>query len=209
MEIAPRPRPPAGSGTARSGSCAAGPDVDHPPGRTLSTSRLRLRPHDLQDLEDCVALWTDPDVVRHIGGKPSTREEVWQRVQRYAGHWALQGFGFWTIRDAIAGTFIGEIGLADFKRDLTPTFGSTPECGWALLPSAQGNGFGAEALAAVLAWSDTNLASDRTVCLIDAENERSVRLALRCGFQQFATGEYKGSQPLLFERFKIEPKCDT
>jgi RimJ/RimL family protein N-acetyltransferase len=43
----------------------------------LETNRLRLRGHRLEDFEDCFALWSDPDVVRYIGGKPLGRKSVW------------------------------------------------------------------------------------------------------------------------------------
>lgn len=170
----------------------------------IATPRLRLTPHTLDDLEDCVGLWTDPDVVRHIGGRAFTREEVWQRLQRYVGHWSLLGFGFWTIRDAAGDAFLGEIGLADFKRDMTPSFGDTPECGWALSPSAQGRGLAAEALGAVLAWADRTLPSDRTVCLIDPDNERSIRLAARQGYVRFGSVDYKGAVSSVYERARAD-----
>ena len=59
----------------------------------LETPRLSLRGHRVEDLEDCAAMWGDPQVTRHIGGRPSTKEEVWSRLVRYVGHWALLGFG--------------------------------------------------------------------------------------------------------------------
>ena len=45
------------------------PDVTLPKGAipTLETERMRLRPHRLQDLDACVAMWADPVVTRHIG----------------------------------------------------------------------------------------------------------------------------------------------
>jgi RimJ/RimL family protein N-acetyltransferase len=170
------------------------------PGNVLTTPRLELRVHTLDDFEACVLLWSDPDVVRHIGGKPFTREEVWQRLLRYAGHWSLSNFGFWTIRDSATDEFLGEIGLADFKREMTPSFGTAPECGWALLPSAQGKGLAAEALGAALGWADANLAAPRIVCMIDLANTRSTRLARRFGFIEYGVADYRGAQSAVFER---------
>jgi len=169
-------------------------------GNEPRTARVKLRMHRVEDFEDCVRLWSDPDVVRHIGGKPSTREEVWQRLLRYAGHWSLLGFGFWAIRDSATDAFLGEIGLADFKRDMTPSFGSSPECGWALLPSAQGKGLAAEALGATLRWADAKLAAPRIVCMIDPANTRSMRLARRFGFNPNGMAVYRGAQSAVFER---------
>ena len=78
---------------------------------TVETTRLKLRAHTLADFPDSFAMWADPDVARFIGGKPSTKEESWQRFQRYPGHWALMGFGYWLIEEKATGRFAGEMGL--------------------------------------------------------------------------------------------------
>ena len=62
------------------------------------------------------------------------------------------GFGYWAIEEKATGDFIGEIGLADFQRDLDPPLGDGPEAGWALRVASHGKGYGEEALRAVLAW---------------------------------------------------------
>ena len=82
----------------------------HParPVPVIETERLILRGHVLEDSEASLALWTDPEVTRFIGGKPSTTEEVWPRLLRYAGHWSLLGFGYWAITEKATGRFVGE-----------------------------------------------------------------------------------------------------
>src|SRR4029077_6257721 len=61
----------------------------------IETERLKMRGHRLADLNDCAAMWADPIVTRHIGGRPFSEEETWARFLRYAGHWSLMGFGYW------------------------------------------------------------------------------------------------------------------
>lgn len=166
----------------------------------LETPRLRLRGHRLEDFADCSSLWTDPIVVRHITGKPSTREEVWARLIRYIGHWAALGYGFWVAHEKSSGRFVGELGFADFHRELeAPLEG--PESGWALASWAHGRGFATEALQAVVAWGDAHFAGQQTVCIIATENEASIRVAERCGYRRRA-GQvlYHGTPNLLFER---------
>src|SRR5580693_912249 len=87
---------------------------------TLESARLLFRVHTLADYADLAAMWADPDVTRHIGGRPFTAEESWQRLLRYAGHWQLVGYGFWMIVDKESGRYAGNIGFGDFKRDLEP-----------------------------------------------------------------------------------------
>jgi RimJ/RimL family protein N-acetyltransferase len=69
----------------------------------LTTSRLTLRPHTRDDFLESYAMWSDPEVIRYIGGKPFTREEVWARLLRYAGHWAMLGYGYWVVREKESG----------------------------------------------------------------------------------------------------------
>ena len=46
--------------------------------REFDTERLVLRVPTLDDFEESAAMWSDETVVRHIGGRPFTREESWQ-----------------------------------------------------------------------------------------------------------------------------------
>src|SRR6266852_5354978 len=98
----------------------------------VDTERLTLRGHRLEDFGECAAMWADPEVTRHIGGRPFSAEEVWTKLLRYVGHWSLMGFGYWVIREKASGRFVGEVGFADFKRDIEPSLVSAPEIGWAL-----------------------------------------------------------------------------
>lgn len=171
----------------------------------LDTARLTLRGHTLADFDACAAMWADPAVTRYIGGRPSTEEEVWARVLRYAGLWALLGFGYWVVRERGAGRFVGEVGFADFRRDLTPSLDGAPEVGWALATWAHGRGFATEAVRAALAWGDAHLlhggAAGRTVCLIHPEHVASIRVAEKCGYREAARTTYQGGATLIFERY--------
>ena len=166
----------------------------------METERLTLRRHRVTDLDDCVAMWADPRVTRHIGGRPFTAEEVWTKLLRYAGHWSLLGFGYWVVHENESGRFVGEVGFADFKRDLVPSLAGAPELGWVLAPSAHGRGLGTEAVKAALAWAQVHLDSPRTVCLIDPDNLPSLRVAEKCGYREWCRTTYKQTPVILFER---------
>lgn len=167
----------------------------------IETARLVLRGHQREDFDDCYGMWTDPGVTRFIGGKPSSREEVWSRLLRYVGHWRLQGYGYWVAREKGTDRFVGEIGFADFKRDLTPAFGDTPEMGWALSPGVHGQGYATEAVSGALAWADEHFAGGRTVCMIDPANAPSLRVAEKVGFSEFARTVYR-EPTILFQRYR-------
>jgi RimJ/RimL family protein N-acetyltransferase len=168
------------------------PDID--------TERLTMRCSRLEDFEDSHAMWGDPQVVQYITGKPSTPEETWFRLLRNVGHWQLLGFGYWVVREKSTGRFVGEVGLADFRRDITPSLGGAKEAGWVLSPWAHGKGFASEAVRAALRWAEAGFGPERVVCLIDPRNEASIKVAHRCGFREFARSTYKGEPSLMLER---------
>jgi RimJ/RimL family protein N-acetyltransferase len=168
---------------------------------TLETARLTLCGHRPSDLDDSLALWSDPEVVRYIGGKPAGREEVWARLLRYLGHWAVADYGFWQVRERATGRFVGEVGLADFKRDLEISFEGAPETGWVLAPWSHGRGYATEAMTAVLAWADASVHA-RTVCLINPGNSASLRVAAKCNYREFARADYKGAEVCILERHR-------
>lgn len=166
----------------------------------LETARLRLRGHREEDFADCCAMWADPIVTRHIGGNPFPAENVWSKLLRYVGHWALLGYGYWVIEERETGRFAGEAGFADFKRDITPSFDGMPEIGWALSAWAHGRGFATESVRAMVAWADGQFGDTPTVCMIDPENAPSIRVALKCGYREFDRTTYKGEPTILFRR---------
>ena len=168
--------------------------------RTITTARLVMRPPTRDDFEDSAMLWADPEIVRYIGGKPATREEAWARLTRNVGHWALQGFGVWTVRERDTGRYTGEVGLFDFKRNITPSLAGAQEMGWVLGNRAQGMGYATEAVRAAITWSQQKFPGARLVCMIDPGNAPSLRVAEKCGFTEYARTTYKESEVLLLER---------
>ena len=142
-------------------------------------------------------MWSDPGVTRFIGGEPAGEQRTWARLLAYVGHWALMGYGYWVIEQRDSGEFVGEIGLADFKRDIAPPMRDTPELGFALASRFHGRGYATECARAVLEWADSNLSARRTVCLIDPDNLASRRVVEKCGYEVFEQGTY-GGKPVLF-----------
>jgi RimJ/RimL family protein N-acetyltransferase len=166
----------------------------------LTTERLVLRPHRLDDFAHSAAMWADPNVTRHILEAPLSEEESWSRFLRYAGHWALLGFGYWVVEEKLSGNFVGEIGFADYKREIQPSLKGVPEIGWVLASHAHGKGYATEAVRAVSAWGDTHFGSTRTSCIIAPENAASVRVAEKCGYRELQTATYHGQPALMFVR---------
>jgi len=171
----------------------------------IETERLRLRRHRREDFAECAAMWADPVVTRYIGGKPLSEEEAWARVLRTVGHWAWMGFGYWVMEEKATGSFAGEMGFSDWKREIEPSLKGVPELGWVLTTRVHGKGYATEAVRAAIAWGDANIrtgdsALGRMVCIIHPEHVRSIRVAEKCGFKELQRTTYKGEPTILFAR---------
>jgi RimJ/RimL family protein N-acetyltransferase len=178
-------------------------DAAPPAGHTvplLETERLRLRAHRRGDYAALAAIWSDPVVVRFIGGTPSTPQEAWMRMLRYLGLWSLLGYGYWAIEEKSSGRFIGDIGYADFKRDIVPALDGMPELGWVIAPDVHGKGYASEALAAVLVWGQSHFGDHQAACIISPDNTASIRLATKMGFRLWRETTFHDEPTLIFTR---------
>ncbi|WP_425049544.1 GNAT family N-acetyltransferase [Psychromarinibacter sp. S121] len=157
---------------------------------TLDTPRLILRGHRPDDFAASAAMWADPAVVRFIQGTPQTAEQSWQRFLRYAGHWAMVGYGYWVAEAKADGRFVGEIGFADYRRDLSVDVTGIPEAGWVLATHAHGKGLATEAMQAALGWIDRRY--PRTFALFDPAHAASMHVARKLGFGAARDIAYNG-----------------
>ena len=95
---------------------------------------------------------------------------------------------------------MGQLGFADFKRQMEPSIEGEPELGYVFAPRVHGQGFAGEACAPVLGWADANLDAPSYAAIISPENEASIRLAERLGFRRQPDAIYRGETIALFRR---------
>ncbi len=158
----------------------------------------------MADFEHSLTLWADPDVVRYITGRPNTREEVWQRYLRRAGHWHLNGYGYWLVEDIATGSFLGEVGFADYKREITPPIGPFPEAGWVLAPQAHGRGIATEAMRAAIDWMDRTHGPEKICCILDPAHSASANVARKLGFGDEARAHYNAQDISVYWRHRAD-----
>jgi RimJ/RimL family protein N-acetyltransferase len=171
---------------------------------TLRSERLVLRAHRLDDFERLAAMWAHPVVVTHFGGKPFNREDSWNRLLRYVGHWQMLGYGLWAVTLPHEDVHLGDVGFLHGERDGLAPFGC-PEAAWSFHPEAQGQGYASEAVACALAWADRQAVGPqplfaRTVAMINPPNAASIAVARRCGFAITGEALYRDEAVGLWER---------
>ncbi len=169
----------------------------------IETERLLLRPHIATDFPDFKAMSQDPEVMQYIGRKPSTDDESWLRFLAHFGRWKLLGYGLFAIIEKETGLFLGDAGFSDFRRGLGSDFDPFHEAAWILSTAGQNKGYASEAMTAAHIWLEKQYKPKKTVCIISPENEPSIRLASKLGYEKTGLGNYKDSDVIMFERICI------
>ncbi len=163
----------------------------------LESDRLVLRQFAFEDFDAYAQLWAEPSVVEHISGTVFTRSQSWSRLMGLLGSWPLLGFGYWAVIDKASGRFAGQVGFADFQRELEPSIAGMPEAGWVIAPWAQGRGFATEAMGAALAWGLPRFGATKPVCMMDPDYAPTVRVARKSGFIDWTRTSFGGEPCLL------------
>lgn len=139
----------------------------------LQTQRLILRAPNLSDFEAYAAFYAT-DRARFVGG-PLDRGDTWQMLAADAGHWALRGYGRWTVLERDSMTPVGQVGLL-YTHNLPE-----PELAWNLFDGATGKGYATEAALAAREYAYGDLGLETLISLIDPANTASQMLAERLG----------------------------
>ena len=107
----------------------------------LETDRLILSAHRREDHAAVADMWSDTVVTHHVmAGQISTPRDSWMRMLAYLGLWPLLGYGYWAVREKSTGEYIGDIGFADFYREMEKDISHYPEAGWVFTKRAHGKG---------------------------------------------------------------------
>ena len=143
----------------------------------LETERLYLRRVTIDDADLMLAIWNDPDFVRHVGDRgirsiEQAREAVRSGpLQLYADY----GYGPCVLVQKSDGARAGICGL--FRREHL----EHPDIGFALLPAYCGSGLASEAAAAVLAHARDDLGLDVITAIVAPQNAPSIALIRKLG----------------------------
>ena len=147
----------------------------------LETARLRLRAWRPDDLTPFAALNADPEVTRHLQGRPLSRAESDDLAARIAAHWRERGFGLWAVELKADGRMVGFAGLA--VPAFLPAVLPAVEVGWRLARDVWGRGLATEAGRASLEQGFGALGLDRVVSIIRPANAASRRVAEKLGLE--------------------------
>jgi RimJ/RimL family protein N-acetyltransferase len=144
----------------------------------LETKRLVFRHLRLDDLDSLYALYCDPDVKRFIPDAPLTYEEAREELEWFQhGHPKHPQLGLWATIHKETGQFIGRCGLLPWTLDGQ----SEVEVAYLLAKDYWGQGLGTEAAQAILNYGFEQLGLSRLICMIDPDNQASIKVARKIG----------------------------
>ena len=146
----------------------------------LETKRLTLRHQVLADLDDLWALYCNPKITKYIPDAPRSREEAQEELEWHMyGHPKHPELGLWATIHKESGKFIGRCGLLPWTIDGQYDV----EVAYTIAEEYWGQGLGTEAAQAILQYGFEKLNLPRLICLIDAENVASRKVAEKIGMK--------------------------
>ena len=86
----------------------------------LQSKRLHLRKMTIDDVEPLMAVFTDPEVMKSVGGGLLDREQMEHWVQRNLAHQEQHGYGLFTAVLRHDAVIIGDCGLEHIEVDGAP-----------------------------------------------------------------------------------------
>ncbi len=146
---------------------------------SLETDRLLLRPLADQDLEFVYRHFSDPEVTRYLLDEEPVRtlQQAREIIDFYAEP-SSKSYNRWIILRKSDELPIGTCGYHKWaKRHFRA------EIGYDLSPAAWGQGYMHEALRAALRHGIEGMGLNRIDALVYTENDRSIRLLQKLGFQ--------------------------
>jgi RimJ/RimL family protein N-acetyltransferase len=156
----------------------------------VNTARLLLREPHLRDFDSFAADAEDPVSRAFIGGAID-RRGAWLRFHAMAGHWHLQGMGWWIVEERDLGP-IGAVGV--FRRESGPEV----EMGWAIHRPHWNKGYASEAARAALEWAVAIAGARRIIAHIGKTNAVSQRVATKIGMQRDGESDFYGEVDWLY-----------
>jgi RimJ/RimL family protein N-acetyltransferase len=147
---------------------------------TIEANRLRLRWLTSADVPSLYAIFGDPEVCRYWS-RPQLRDvvEATALLEEIESGYATRTLSQWGIVTRVDDHLIGTCTLTSFSLEHRRA-----EVGFALERTSWGQGYGSEALHALLQYAFESLDLRRIEADVDPRNTRSIRVLERAGFRR-------------------------
>ena len=159
----------------------------------LETSRLRLQPCRIDDIERVHALWTDAHVRRFLfDDRVISLPEARSFVEASLANFSQHGYGLWLIFTRESNHLIGFAGLLRSEEE-------APNLIYGIHPDFAGEGHATEAASRVLRYALETLALAKVKADVDEPNVESVRVLEKLNMKRVNRAVVDGRPLLYFE----------
>jgi ribosomal-protein-alanine N-acetyltransferase len=161
----------------------------------LETKRLLFRRLEMSDLDDLYALYSDPEVRKYFPEGTLSREETKEELEWFLhGHPKNPELGLWATILKETGRFIGRCGLLLWMIDGQPEV----EVAYMFAKEYWGQGLGTEAAQGIQDYAFDKLGYSRLICLIDRDNQASIKVATNIGMRFEKEGMHDNGPFMLY-----------
>lgn len=144
----------------------------------LETERLKVRESTIADVDDFYRIYEEPSITYYMEGlyrDPLEEKAYMEAYIRQA--YGFYGYGLWTVLRRSDGRVIGRAGI-----NVREGY-ELPELGFVIAKDCQGKGYGMEVCGAILRYAKEELGFEKIQALVQENNQASVRLLTKLGFE--------------------------
>ena len=160
----------------------------------LETERLVIRKFTVEDLDELIALRSDADVNKYLGGvRLQNAEAVTKRMRFYLDCYQKFGFGMCAMIWKDTGAMCGWSGLQPLEDT------GEIEVGYGMAKDFWGKGIGYECAAAWLRYGFKIAGLEKIVAVASPENTASWRIMEKCGMRYERTEMHYGLECVFYQ----------
>jgi len=157
------------------------------PWTIAETERLWIRESVPEDFDILYAIYQEPGMTEYMPGMEGEKEEEREVFTAYIRRmYPFFSYGLWTVIEKAGGKVIGRAGLENGTYRGKPVL----ELGYMVAGAYQHQGYGLEAVKAVMDYAFSALGADQVYAFIHRKNTASRSLIQKAGFQE-VEGERK------------------
>lgn len=144
----------------------------------LGTERLILRRQVQEDAPALVALWTDDEVTRYMGG-PRDAEKLQVVFQATAADPFADVYDLWPVLEKDSGRVVGHCGVLDKDVEGRQAF----ELVYVFARDVWGRGYATEMASSLRDFAFEDFSLSKLIALIEPDNKASARVAEKVGMR--------------------------
>ncbi len=166
------------------------------PWNIMETERLSVRETTTEDVDDFYEIYAEPAVTKYIENLFENPDMEKAYTENYRDTiYELYGFGMWTVLEKESGKVIGRAGISMREGY------DQPELGFIIGVPWQRKGYAYEVCDAILTYAREELGFRTMICFIKKENDASLRLCAKLGFNEIRMTQLGEEKYLMLEKY--------